>query len=635
MAAHPPFSLSHLHASADRDAARVLRLARLHVALGYAYVLGVIALLLLAAIALLAIDLPGALDYLRVAAVPLVAFAVVIIHALRVRVPRPAGFSIGIAQARALHERIEAIRTRLGAPRPDGVVLTREFNAGVMEAPRFGPFRRPRRYLTIGIPLLCGLTPAQVDAVLAHEFAHFAAGHTGQAFGFYRASVSWQRVMEHMEGTGAWALPVFRRFFGWFVPRLSEYGLALARRYEREADAAAVRVTSAEDFAGALVAMEVRERWYRIDWPRDVWRAAVAAPTIPEAVWTGLPDALRALDTHRTRRMHIGQALREAGAPDDPHPTLHARLVACGAIADGDAMPEAIDRADALLGRLDRTACDALLGDLAPRLLTALDEAWREEVDEAWRAEQAQVEVMRRRLAAIAAIEQEGDTLSEDELRERLDLTMRLDGPAAARETAERLLALAPDDVLARAALGTALLHEEDPAGVAHLRAAIAADIDATPSLVPALAEFFETRRDEEGMREVARLTAAYDASVREGIAERQSVSREDALERIELPEELADAIRSACMRSQWVASVLITRKLVRHRAARPFLVVLIRRTAFGHASPHPPRVLAQAFIDSISEPLPPCLVLLDDAEHDWLVEHLRAKDLAVEISAS
>jgi Zn-dependent protease with chaperone function len=626
--------VARLEEDARRDVAAVMRRARMHVAIGYAYILAVLGIVLALGVTIATLDLPGESESLRFAALLIFAFALVILHALRVRVPRPEGFWVGIAQARPLFERIDVIRVRVQAPFPDGVVLTREFNASVAEAPRFGPFGRPLRYLELGIPLLSALTAAQVDAVLAHEFAHFSAGHTGHGFRFYRAGRSWTRVMEHMEGTGAWALPLFRRFFGWFIPRLSAYGLVIARRHEYEADALAARATSPEDLAGALVALQSRERHVSVDWPRQMWLDAGARSTVPDRAWSELPAMIRSLDVRPRRRAYIGTALRAPARPGDSHPSLRERLLALGVGRESDGMQELIDRADAILGPLEHSALDALVPELAPRLLASLDEEWSDAAEDAWQAQHAQARTLRRRLDRLGDTEREEGELTPEESRERLDLLMKLDGPTASKATALRVLASTPNDTLALSTIGEALLDEGDPAGVPYLVRAIALDIDSTPMLSEFLAEFHETRRDEAGMLEVARLVDAYEQSVREGTEERQSVRPEDVLERIELPDELVDAIRSACMRSNWAASVLITRKRVRHRTAAPFLIVLIRRTTFGRASTHPQHELASDFMESISEPMPPYLLLLDDTEHTWLVTRLRDQGLAVEIRA-
>jgi hypothetical protein len=60
---------------------------------------------------------------------------------------------------------------RFRTPRFHHVLVTDDFNAAVVQAPRLGLFGWYRNYLLIGLPLAKALTVEQFKAVLAHEFA--------------------------------------------------------------------------------------------------------------------------------------------------------------------------------------------------------------------------------------------------------------------------------------------------------------------------------------------------------------------------------------------------------------------------------------------------------------------------------
>ncbi|MEU4240614.1 M48 family metallopeptidase [Actinoplanes sp. NPDC026619] len=62
---------------------------------------------------------------------------------------------------------IDRIAAELGAAKPDVLLFDFSWNAGVTTV---GP--RPRRVLTIGVPLLLLLTPPQVIALIGHEMGH-------------------------------------------------------------------------------------------------------------------------------------------------------------------------------------------------------------------------------------------------------------------------------------------------------------------------------------------------------------------------------------------------------------------------------------------------------------------------------
>nr|WP_221381948.1 M48 family metallopeptidase [Actinoplanes polyasparticus] len=71
------------------------------------------------------------------------------------------------ADAPTLHTLIGRIADRLETPRPDVVLITFGWNAGVATT---GP--RPQRVLILGVQLLLALRPAEVVALLGHELGH-------------------------------------------------------------------------------------------------------------------------------------------------------------------------------------------------------------------------------------------------------------------------------------------------------------------------------------------------------------------------------------------------------------------------------------------------------------------------------
>ncbi|MFS4097030.1 M48 family metalloprotease, partial [Streptomyces sp. AF1A] len=83
-----------------------------------------------------------------------------------------------------------------GTRAPDRILLTGEVNAAVSEDTRLlGLLPGPRR-LYLGMPLLSGLTEAQLRAVLAHEYGHFTGGDTRLSALVVRGRVQIGRVVE-------------------------------------------------------------------------------------------------------------------------------------------------------------------------------------------------------------------------------------------------------------------------------------------------------------------------------------------------------------------------------------------------------------------------------------------------------
>ncbi|WP_030348118.1 M48 family metalloprotease [Streptomyces sp. NRRL S-1022] len=90
---------------------------------------------------------------------------------------------------------VRELAAAAGTRAPDRILLTGEVNASVSENPRLlGLFAGPRR-LHLGVPLLIGLTEAQLRSVLAHEFGHFTGGDTRLSALVVRGRVQIGRVI--------------------------------------------------------------------------------------------------------------------------------------------------------------------------------------------------------------------------------------------------------------------------------------------------------------------------------------------------------------------------------------------------------------------------------------------------------
>ncbi|MDT0452499.1 M48 family metalloprotease [Streptomyces hesseae] len=84
----------------------------------------------------------------------------------------PGGLAVTEAEQPELWRTVRSLAERTGTRAPDAIVLTGDVNAGVAEDARLlGLLPGPRR-LYLGVPLLTGLTEAQLHAVIAHELAH-------------------------------------------------------------------------------------------------------------------------------------------------------------------------------------------------------------------------------------------------------------------------------------------------------------------------------------------------------------------------------------------------------------------------------------------------------------------------------
>jgi Zn-dependent protease with chaperone function len=87
------------------------------------------------------------------------------------RRPAPQGLDFDRTEAQGLFSELDRLCAEMKVAPFDGVLLSNACNAMVSEGPRPGRQGR-RRYLVLGVPLLQGLSPEEMRAVLAHELAH-------------------------------------------------------------------------------------------------------------------------------------------------------------------------------------------------------------------------------------------------------------------------------------------------------------------------------------------------------------------------------------------------------------------------------------------------------------------------------
>lgn len=102
---------------------------------------------------------------------------------------RTAPYTLDLAKYPELRDLIAAICVKVGAPMPVRVDLDCQVNASASLRRGLLSLGRRDLVLTIGLPLVQGLTTRQLAGVLAHEFGHFAQG-AGMAFTYVIRSIN-------------------------------------------------------------------------------------------------------------------------------------------------------------------------------------------------------------------------------------------------------------------------------------------------------------------------------------------------------------------------------------------------------------------------------------------------------------
>lgn len=477
-----------------------LRVALL-AAIGYTYLLLVVFLLL----ALVYVTLVYVrISYLtiKIIWIPLALLGLVL-RSLWVTIPEPDGNELRNEQAKRLFDLITEVRKALGGPRVHRVLLSDEFNAGIVQIPRFGMFGWFRNYLVIGLPLLQALSPEEFRAVLAHEFGHLSGKHGRFSGWIYRLRRTWTQIFVTVDQERHYASFIFEWFLKWYAPFLNAYSFALARAQEREADAYSVGIAGKAVAARTLVRMAEKERALEEEfWPNFFRRAhdQVQPPKDPFAqMLAGLEQPI---ERAKAEKWFL-QTLKVETGYDDTHPSLADRLAAMGFARDQLAT-ESVKALVQTNGSGEETAAACYLQELPDDFIPGFDRLWKERIRDAWRDRHDYIEQAQQRLGEL---EEKGKTqaLTIDEQWERACFLGETKDRAASLPALRQILRESTDHVAANFALGAILLEQQDQAGIEYLEKAILLDPTVTGEACEMISEFYrEQGREEE--------TAAYRA---------------------------------------------------------------------------------------------------------------------------
>lgn len=499
------------------------------------------------------------------AALVIGAFLWVVLRALWVRIPPPEGAEVSGGEAPELFRMIEDLRRALRAPRFHRVLVTDDFNAGVVQAPRLGIFGWHRNYLLIGLPLAKALSVEQFKAVLAHEFGHLARGHGAISNWIYRQRLRWSRLMAVLEEIESWGLVLFRPFLRWYAPYFNAYSYPLARANEFEADAASARIVSSRAAAEALTAADVvggylGERY----WPQ-IHRQADRLPQPNFAPYSHMGEHIaREIDAVSVQRW-LERALAREATLDDTHPALSERLEALGE------KPRI-----ALPG--PGGAAERLLGSALERLTQAFDRRWYDGILPSWRDRYQEMEAGRQRLAELDAKQASGAELSLQEAYDRAMLSDSAAGnPELALEQLRALHARAPDEPAVLYALGVRLLARDDGSGQGLLEAVMRRDEREILRCCEALRDYcWRVGRKEEAHQWHERLTVRH-ALEQAAAKERSEVRIKDKFEPHGLDREALARLQAQLKAVPGVRKAYFVRKRVQNFPERPCYVLGFR----------------------------------------------------------
>ena len=437
--------------------------------LGYAYLFFVILALLLLIYLILAYVRFNAVTG-KLVWIPLVLIGLVL-RSLWVTIPAPDGTELTPAEAPRLFEDVQEIQKTIHGPKVHHLLLSDDFNASIVQVPRFGMFGWLTNYMVIGLPLLKGFSVEEVRAVLAHEFGHLSGKHGRFSGWIYRVRQSWAQILTRVHQERHYASFIFEPFLKWYAPFFNAYSFVLARAQEYEADGYAVDVAGKETTARMLVRLSTKSRIITDQFWPDFYRQAMQDAKPPSDPFARMLAAVEVEGEEGKLRKWALQELTVKTGHDDTHPALGARLLGLGYQAD---------ELDSLVARQalipanseGPNAAGYYLGALPEGFVHGCDRLWREQIWPTWRDYHSSIQTASQRLQELDKASRARD-LTMDERWEQAVLIRDTREPSEALPVVRDFLQAQPDHAEANLVVGAMLLQQGDAAGIDYLERAM------------------------------------------------------------------------------------------------------------------------------------------------------------------
>ena len=307
-----------------------------------------------------------------------------LVRALWVSLGEPESLRITLDQAPRLFATLDELRAKMGGIRLHSVSVSDEFNACIMQVPRWGVFGNYRNHLEIGLPLAAALSEEELKAVLAHEMGHLSGAHGKFGAWIYRQRVTWRALAEKFEDPSNVFEQLLSSFYVWYSPYFYAYTFVLARSQEYEADRAAAEATSARAMGASLVKSTLIGRFLgEVFWKR-LYDQVGKSPHPPYTPYSTMPRAFKIAEKEWARKDWMEQSLRDLSSDDDTHPSLAERL---GALGIEPALPAHNPQRSALL----------LFEPIVSGLVKHFDDRWRQGNEHEWRIRHAALQAQARK----------------------------------------------------------------------------------------------------------------------------------------------------------------------------------------------------------------------------------------------
>ncbi len=543
-----------------------LRVA-LFAALGYLPLFGVVGIVLLLVLGVIYI---GKINFLviKILIIPL-GLAAVVLRSLWIEFPEPEGIELKPDDAPKLFALTKEIRKATNGPRVHKVLLTTDYNAGVVQRPRLGVFGWQRNYLVVGLPLLQALSPNDFRAVLAHEFGHLSGNHGRFSGWIYRVRTTREQDLAHLQENRRYGSGIFETFFNWYSPYFGAYSFVLARSQEYEADRCSVEVAGRENAARALINLELKEKTLSENFWPELFKSADNHADPPRDTFTQMLTSLRQPISPDKAQLWFVQSLNTRHEYYDTHPSLVERLEAMGY----EQLREHADLSGFVPGEVEQSSADYFLSMPTNDFIRSQDRLWIEQVSQGWQERHQFVNEARNRLVELEE-KLKSQPLTGDELWERARLTVGTEGYNAATPLLREVLETDPDHVAANYMYGEAMLEAGDAIGIKHIETAIKQDLSGIPAGCGLIYSFLKARNEDEEAERYRQCIFDHYAEVDSANLERTNISKKDTFVEHGLEDEILENLKADLAKCPNLGKAYLVRKVVTYFPDQPSFVL-------------------------------------------------------------
>ena len=291
----------------------------------------------------------------------------------------PPGIPLTRPEQPELWARVRWLAERVGTRAPAEIRLIPQVNAAVSEDARLMGLLPGRRRMYLGVPLLVGLTSAQLDAVLAHEMGHYGNRDVRLAATTVRGRTSVLAVARASQAGGTFVHRAMGSFFTWYAELYLRTSQSVSRRQEFAADRMAVRIAGRANSVAALRQIPALDLAYGFYLDRYVsmgWDAGLLPR--PEAFYPGLYALLAEPSRQSELEALRGQPPQAEPTAYDSHPPVAERIAAIESLPDDGRVPADEVPAINLLRHAEQVCAQVAAAALPPEAATKRPVGWDE-----------------------------------------------------------------------------------------------------------------------------------------------------------------------------------------------------------------------------------------------------------------